>query len=110
MTKTALDENLKISWTGTDRLPLPQDRIILRKHGSYLTEINPTAYEENTYETKIAIANKNDHDHYDNKKLQQECIGAFSVEWIDEQRSTIAEGCLKTNPNWMEENKISEQT
>ena len=111
LTKTALSGCLRIGWEGGEREPQTQDRIILQKDGSYLGEIRPTDYERNTYETEIQIPltvfqlmeNK------EKQSVKESCLGSFSVEWIDEEQKTIAKGCIKTNPTWMEEAKMQEE-
>ena len=100
-----------IGWEGGERKPQTQDRIIIQKDGSYLGEIRSTDYERNTYETEIQIPltvfqlmeNK------EKQSVKESCLGSFSVEWIDEEQNTIAKGCIKTNPTWMEEAKIQEE-
>merc|ERR1719450_1591141 len=51
LSKTALSETLEISWEGTERQPQPQDTIIVRKDGSYLTEFEPFNHDESSYRT-----------------------------------------------------------
>jgi len=102
LTKTALNKNLEINWLESSRTTLPGDRIILLKNGDYITEIKPIDHAQN-YKTDIT---------FDSKTLdlegglEQECLGDYTVEWRDQSKEIIAEGCLQTNPKWMQENAI----
>ena len=95
LAKTGLAEDLIISWTTITREPQPQDKIIL--------------HTGNQFQTEAAMPSQNlDFGSADElQNLEQECLGPFSIEWIDKDGNLMAAGCMETNPKWMEKMQLS---
>ena len=94
-----MTEDLVISWTSINQKPQPGDKIILLKDGCYLREVRPSDHHGSLFETEVTMPSQDidlgSSDEYED--LEQECLGPFSVEWIDKDGNLIAVGCMKTN-------------